>query len=85
MILRSFATLFYLWPEGTRNPRVGTPSRGIRENGASGASEWPTFLPRSFEIGHTCPRPLESLPGGPESLSGALRGLWEGVSETPNH
>ena len=24
----------YLWPEG-RNPRVGTPSGGIRENGAS--------------------------------------------------
>ena len=26
--------LLYLWPEG-RNPRVGTPSGGIRENGAS--------------------------------------------------
>ena len=25
---------FYLWPEGG-NPRVGTPSGGIRENGAS--------------------------------------------------
>ena len=31
------------------------------------------------------PRPLKSLPRGPESLSGALRGLWEGVSETPNY
>ena len=28
------ASCFYLWPEG-RNPRVGTPSGGIRENGAS--------------------------------------------------
>ena len=51
----------------------------------SGASKWPTFFPRSFENGHTSPRPLKSLPRGPESLSGALRGLWEGVSETPNY
>ena len=54
-------------------------------NPSLGASEWPTFFPRSFENGHTSPRPLKSLPRGPESLSGALRGLWEGVSETPNY
>ena len=29
-----FICVFYLWPEG-RNPRVGTPSEGIRENRAS--------------------------------------------------
>ena len=34
---------------------------------------------------HLGPRPLKSLLRGPESLSGALRGLWEGVSETPNY
>ena len=55
------------------------------KRGLLGASEWPTFFPRSFENGHTSPRPLKSLPRGPESLSGALRGLWEGVSETPNY
>ena len=69
--------------------RVGTgglePSQGHPgKRGLLGASEWPTFFPRSFENGHTSPRPLKSLPRGPESLSGALRGLWEGVSETPN-
>ena len=31
---QKLSALFYLWPEG-RNPRVGTPSGGIRENGAS--------------------------------------------------
>ena len=54
--------------------------RGLLE-----ASEWPTLFSRSVENGHPSPRPLKSVPRGPESLSGALRGLWEGVSETPNY
>ena len=70
--------------------RVGTQGRNpLKEHpgkrGLLGASEWPAFFPRSFENGHTSPRPLKSLPRGPESLSGALGGLWEGVSETPNY
>ena len=68
-------------PEGW-NPLRGHPGK----RGLLGASEWPTFFPRSHENGHTSPSPLKSLPRGPESLSGALRGLWwEGVSETPNY
>ena len=69
-------------------PRVGTrglePLRGHPgKRGLLEASEWRTLFSRSVENGHPSPRPLKSLPRGPESLSGALRGLWEGVSETP--
>ena len=45
------------------------------------ASEWPTFFSRSVENGHPSPRPLKSRPGAPES--GALRGFWQAVSQTP--
>ena len=69
--------------------RVGTrglePLRGHPGKRGLLGSEWPTFFPRSFKNGHTSPRPLKSLPRGPESLSGALRGFWEGVSKTPNY
>ena len=35
IVMTKYVWIFsYLWPEG-RNPRVGTPSGGIRENGAS--------------------------------------------------
>ena len=75
--------VYCLRPEG-RSPRVGTPSGGIRgKRDLLEASEWPTLLARSVENGHPSPRPLKNCPGAPESLSGALRGPWEGVSETP--
>ena len=45
----------------------------------------PTLFSRSIENEHTSPRRLKGLPRGPESLSGALSGLWEGVSESPNY
>ena len=62
-------------------PPQGAPGK----MGPLGASEQPTLFSHSFADGHTSPRPLKSLSRGPESLSGALRGLWEGVSETPNY
>ena len=61
------------------NPLRGHPGkRGLLE-----ASEWPTLFSRSVENGHPSPRPLKSLPRGPESLSEALRGLWEGGFPRP--
>ena len=55
----------YLWPEGW-NPLRGHPGkRDLLE-----ASEWPTLFSRSVENEHTFPRPLKSLFGASESLSG---------------
>ena len=59
----------YLWPEG-RNPRVGTLRGHLAKRGLLGASEWPTFFPRSFENGHTSPRLLKSLSRGLETFPG---------------
>ena len=55
------------------------PQRHPGKRDLLGASEWPTLFCCSLENEHTFPRPLKSLSGASESLSGALR-----VSETPN-
>ena len=66
---------------GTR--RLEPPQGASGKRGLLGASEWPTFFPRSSENGHTSPRSLKSLPRGPESLFRALRGLWERGFQDP--
>ena len=48
-----------------------------------GASERPTFFSRAIENEHTSPRPLKSLPGFAESLSGVLMGPCEGGVRDP--
>ena len=62
--------------------RVGTrglePPQGA--SGKAGPQGGPLSGPPCFPAPLKTDTPLR----GPESLSGALRGLWEGVSETPS-